>query len=94
MIDRRQFLTGCATAALAIGCLPLTALAAREAAREIYPDLAPVPLPPGEYSMRILAVRLDEQDREIKMTSEWLDPITGQKAPFKHITMRMEVLND
>ena len=86
MTNRRQFLTGCATVALAIGCLPLTALAAREAVKKIYPvlyvpDLAPTPLPPGTYNMRIVAVKLAEQT-------------TGQKAPFESITMRMETLND
>jgi len=87
-MNRRQFLTGCAASALAIGCSSPIALAAREAARKIYPDLAPIPLPPGIYSMRILSVVLDDKDGEIKLTGEWLDPATDQKAPFESITMR------
>lgn len=71
-MDRRKFLTECAVSALAIGCLPLTALAAREAAREIYPDLAPVPLPPGKYNVRIVAIKLDKRNVVIEMTCKSL----------------------
>ena len=69
-MDRRQFMAGVAALAIATGCLPLTALAARKATRKIYPDLAPTPLPQGIHNMKILAVKLDKGKVEIKLTVE------------------------